>query len=50
MPMLVWLENNNIQRLEEMCCMRRETEQCDEVLLTVSKKHIYAMRSVAIKK
>ena len=50
MPMLVWLENNNIQRLEEMRHMWRETEQYDEVLLTVFKKLICAMRPVAVKK
>ena len=49
MPMLIGLENNNIQRLEKMGGMRWETEQYNLVLLTVVQELIYAVGPVAIK-
>jgi len=38
MIMLTWLENNKIQRLEQMTCMRRQAEYHNFVLITVVDK------------
>ena len=49
MPMLIGLENSNVQRLEKMGGIRWETEQYNLVLLTVVQELIHTVGPVAIK-